>query len=156
MHIILPFYSRFISWAFPPRCSFPPKGNMHSLSQTFQSNDQTIESVPFHRSNGHSCCHYLHTFPPVLTVNPQYVSPKIHTVAGFKARRHYYWGISNSLTYNMADGRLSIETTTFVRSMIIVTNRNCLKIFSILVSSILYLHYQYYLKCRKNYHNADR
>jgi hypothetical protein len=62
---------------------------------------------PFHGSNGHSCRHHCHIFPPILIVNPQYVSLIIRTVADFKAHRHDDWVISNILIYNMADGRLS-------------------------------------------------
>jgi len=50
----------------------------------------------------------VNIFPPIFTLSLQYLSSIIRTVAGFKAHRHEDWVITNSLTYNMADGRLSL------------------------------------------------
>ena len=77
-------------------------------SQTFQPNDQTIEPPHFTDLMVTHAVTTVNIFPPILTVNPQDMSSIIRIVAGFKACRHDEWVISNSLTYNMADGRLSL------------------------------------------------
>jgi hypothetical protein len=109
MHIILPFYSRFINWVFPPKMFISTKKQYAPLVSDISAKRPDNRNLPhFTDLTATQAVTNVNIFPPILTVNLQYLSSIIRTVAGFKAHRHEDWVDSNSLTYNMADGRLSL------------------------------------------------